>query len=168
RQFYPYFSISADAEVPHAHNTFLQMALDFGMPGLVAYAAMLSAAALMVLRAWRAESDTVRRALVLGLACGLIACQVFGLTDAVLFGTRPAFAWWLALGMLTGLAASPPMAPLRWRISGVECVLLWMAASLMAVGVLVDHALLGVVTAILGGFLFGAAAFVNFNARREQ
>ncbi|MCA1552741.1 MAG: O-antigen ligase family protein [Chloroflexi bacterium] len=168
RLLYPYFSISPESDVPHAHNTFLQMALDFGVPGLVAYAAMLAAAMLTVVRALRAEREPFRRALVLGLAAGLLASQIFGMTDAVLFGTRPAFVWWLTLGLLVGLAAQQSAARLRWRISLIECVLLWVAASLVAVAVVEDQAALGVIVAVMGGCAFGVGAFAHHQARGDS
>ncbi|MFA9403933.1 MAG: O-antigen ligase family protein, partial [Anaerolineales bacterium] len=38
---YPFFMISPDKDVAHAHNVFLQTGLDLGVPGLIAYLSLL-------------------------------------------------------------------------------------------------------------------------------
>src|SRR5205085_2072334 len=38
---YPFFLIPPDAEMGHAHNHFLQVAVDLGIPGLVIYTTLL-------------------------------------------------------------------------------------------------------------------------------
>ena len=38
---YPFFLAGPDAEIPHAHNIFLQVGVDLGLPGLVAWLALL-------------------------------------------------------------------------------------------------------------------------------
>jgi O-antigen ligase len=38
---YPLFTVPLDSDIAHAHNIFLQTALDLGIPGLVAYLALL-------------------------------------------------------------------------------------------------------------------------------
>ena len=37
---YPFFLAGPDADIPHAHNLFLQVAVDLGLPGLVAWSAL--------------------------------------------------------------------------------------------------------------------------------
>jgi putative inorganic carbon (HCO3(-)) transporter len=41
---YPFFTVPPDTDIAHAHNIFLQTALDLGIPGLVAYLALLGSA----------------------------------------------------------------------------------------------------------------------------
>jgi len=43
------------------------------------------------------------RALALGLAAGLIALHVYGMTDALALGSKPAVAFWYALGLVAAL-----------------------------------------------------------------
>jgi putative inorganic carbon (HCO3(-)) transporter len=133
---YPLLTVSPDADIAHAHNIFLQTALDLGIPGLVAYLAILGIALALC---WRvaltpiplplspspAERERGRgkppeasarrafgpraagvgvRALALGLAAGLIALHVYGMTDALALGSKPAVAFWYALGMMAAMA----------------------------------------------------------------
>lgn len=106
---YPLFRISPDRDVGHAHNIFLQMAVDLGLPGLIAYLALVAVALRLCWRHARWGSETVRP-VALGLAGGLISWHLYGLTDAVALGTKPAVVFWVALGLVAamGCSADPP------------------------------------------------------------
>jgi putative inorganic carbon (HCO3(-)) transporter len=91
-----------DYDLGHAHNIFLQTALDTGLPGLVAYLAVLFVAAAV---GWRiARRDPGWRAVTLGLLAGLVALHVFGLADALVLGAKPAIVFWFALGLLAAMS----------------------------------------------------------------
>jgi putative inorganic carbon (HCO3(-)) transporter len=96
---YPYFTISPDAPISHAHDEFLQVAVDLGIPGLVAFLAIYLASAQSLIAVIRRSTDSFRRAAALGVAVGLASHAVHGLTDAVLLGTKPSVVWWMLLGL---------------------------------------------------------------------
>ncbi len=98
---YPLFLSSPDFDISHAHNEFLQAALDLGIPGLVAFIALHLLAFWMLFQVQRRAVDPFHRALAVGLAGGLLAHVVYGMTDAVALGAKPGFVWWgvLALGV---------------------------------------------------------------------
>ncbi len=105
---YPLFLIGPDVDIAHAHNEFLQAGLDLGAPGLIAFVALYFGAAMMLGAVWtRARAlmpDTFFiRAVVLGLGAALLAHLVYGMTDAVTFGAKPGFMFWLLLGLVAGL-----------------------------------------------------------------
>lgn len=133
---YPLFLISPDTDIGHAHNEFLQAALDLGIPGLIAFIALYIATFWMLGRTWQSarvnaqSAPSDRRAavsltkpgdwfsvmgtspladprlvqvVVLGLGGGLLAHMVWGLTDAMALGARPAFLFWVVLGLISGL-----------------------------------------------------------------
>lgn len=102
---YPLFTISPDTDIAHAHNLFLQVALDLGLPGLIAYLAILWIALVIGWRSARAAAG-MPRGLALGLVAGLIALHIYGLTDTIALGAKPGIAFWLALGLVAGLARS--------------------------------------------------------------
>jgi putative inorganic carbon (HCO3(-)) transporter len=90
---YPLFSIDPATDIGHAHNTFLQAALDLGIPGLIAYLAIHVSAFAMLISSWRRRGrlpfpEPLSSALILGLAGGLAAHMVYGLTDAVALGAK--------------------------------------------------------------------------------
>ena len=133
---YPLFNISSGIDIGHAHNEFLQAALDLGIPGLVAFMALYIVAFWMLIRTWQSArvnvnpvTDGKRTAIpfnksgsrfsflgtspvidphlvqmaVLGLGGGLVAHLLWGLTDAMALGARPAFLFWIILGLISGL-----------------------------------------------------------------
>ncbi len=110
---YPYFAIAPDAQIHHAHNLFLQVGLDLGIPGLIAYVALLLNTFVFLGKALRRRDDPTRWGLAAGATAGLIALVVHGLFDAALWGARPAFLPWLliALAMQLGLQAAEARLP---------------------------------------------------------
>jgi len=99
---YPLFLIPPDTDIAHAHNIFLQTALDLGLPGLIAYLALLGIALATCWRCARRGGPLVR-ATALGLAAGLVGLHVYGLADAVALGSKPGVAFWFALGLIAAL-----------------------------------------------------------------
>ena len=98
---YPYFLIAPSVDIPHAHNLVLQVAIDLGMPGLVAWLAILMTVALQAIALLR-RGPSPLWALGAGVLGGLTAMLVHGIHDATLWGTKLAFLPWLlyALAML--------------------------------------------------------------------
>lgn len=100
RRLYP-LDVPATYDIAHAHNIFLQTALDVGLPGLIAYLAMLGIAGFM---GWQvAKRDDKLRPFALGLLASLIAFHTYGLTDALALGSKPGILFWMALGLLTAM-----------------------------------------------------------------
>ncbi len=96
---YPLFTIAPDNDFAHAHNIFLQTAVDTGITGLIAYLALLLIAGYV---GWRiARRDARLRPVALGLVAGLVALHVYGLTDALAPGSKPGLIFWYALGLLS-------------------------------------------------------------------
>ncbi len=98
---YPVFVIPG--KVDHAHNLFLQVAVDLGIPGLIAW---LSILLLVCVAAWQVYRHGVMQhnGWLAGAGAGLLASQValvvHGLTDAVTWGmVRPAPLVWGIWGL---------------------------------------------------------------------
>ena len=115
-QLYPYFVLADGIE--HAHNLFLQVGVDMGIPGLVAYLAIIfctvAALARPLQRPWRrtvqdqtSQSERRRQsrnwALAAGTLASLAAMGVHGLVDAVTWGTKLAFLPWLLFALATNI-----------------------------------------------------------------
>lgn len=94
---YPLFLTGPDSPPPHAHDLFLQTAVDFGVPGLACFLAILAAAGVSLARSWR-RSGGWQRGLVVGLSAGLVGHLSFGLIDAVTLGAKPGVFLWTILG----------------------------------------------------------------------
>jgi putative inorganic carbon (HCO3(-)) transporter len=124
----------------HAHNIYLQAAVDVGVPGAVSMVMLLMAAAQL---AW----PGVRRpvpvpGLAPGVGLGLLAFCSFGLTDAITLGAKPGVFFWAMLGALAieDAHCPPAMPPLQRVVSGVAPVGAAIALLLATVLVAPEHA----------------------------
>jgi putative inorganic carbon (HCO3(-)) transporter len=100
RRLYP-LNITPSYDIAHAHNIFLQTALDMGIPGLIAYIAILLSVAWM---AWEVgKKDEGLRPFSLGILSGIVALHLFGMTDALALGAKPGLLFWMAIGLITAM-----------------------------------------------------------------
>jgi len=95
---YPLLLVSPDKDIAHAHNVFLQVGVDLGLPGLVSYVALLVVAA-------RAGWQKIRiggweRWLALGVLAGLVGFHTYGMADTLALGSKSSFLFWWLLGLL--------------------------------------------------------------------
>ncbi len=101
-RLYPFFLLGPDADAPHAHNIFLQVAVDLGIPGLAAWTGLLGLAALrsgQVLAAARREGDGWSAGLGAGLLAAQIALATHGIVDAAVWGAHSGLAVWGLWGL---------------------------------------------------------------------
>jgi len=90
----------------HAHNLFLQVAVDLGLPGLVAFSGLFSGASIIAWRAYRAfgaQGKTPLRALAAGLLCSLLVIGIHGLVDVVIWDAKSAIIPWCIMGLTIAL-----------------------------------------------------------------
>ena len=99
---YPLF-LNAPGNVPHAHNLFFQVAVDLGIPGLIAW---LSILLIMILISWLVykagyiDGNNLIRGVGAGLLGSLLALAVQGIVDSVTWGmVRPAPIVWVLWGL---------------------------------------------------------------------
>jgi O-antigen ligase len=122
--------IYAGRDIAHAHNEFLQAALDLGIPGLIAFVGIYVIAFRMLIQVWRRAEEFAEpasaptfiffepravRMLALGLGGGLFAHILYGLTDAVALGAKPGILFWMLLGLIAGLHQQQ-RAKSSWRL----------------------------------------------------
>ena len=96
---YPFFHYAPES-IHHAHNLFLQIAVDLGIPGLVAWLVLLLTVLALAVQLYRSggvktENGFRRERIASGLGAGVLCSQmaliVHGMTDAVTWGmVRPA------------------------------------------------------------------------------
>ena len=106
---YDFFIQNDAVKIVHAHNMYLNIAAEIGLPGLLAFLACLFG------HAHLAFADASRRAspflsgLALGAGLALAALAFGGLTDYVLFNTRLSMLYWLlcAIVVLVGRRSLP-------------------------------------------------------------
>lgn len=88
------------ADKPHAHNIWLQLALDIGIVGVTAYLMLLWSLG----RHARGLAPHERQAAVPLLAT-VLAVHLFGATDAIALGARVGTLYWAAFGMALSIGA---------------------------------------------------------------
>lgn len=118
-EFYTGYIIGPE---PHAHNLYLQTALDLGLPGLAAFALFIALWARGALRAIRtpggaqaAAGRPAARLLLIAALAGVTSYLAHGLVDAMMLGAKPGFVVWALLGIG---AAHPHPDPLPSRERG--------------------------------------------------
>ena len=117
---YPYFTLAGD--IPHAHNLLLQVGMDMGVVGILAYLGVLVAVFFMAghtlrraaaRRARYTDDEPGRRrhhltwALSAGLLAAFTGMTLHGLVDAVTWGTKLAFLPWLCYALAVALYRGP-------------------------------------------------------------
>lgn len=91
-------------DIANAHNVFLQVALDAGLPGLLAYLSLLSVATKMTMDCVRSTGG-FSGALCFGLWASLLAVHMFGMTDAIALGAKVSVFFWWNLALIAALHA---------------------------------------------------------------
>jgi O-antigen ligase len=92
----------------HAHNTFLQTALDVGIPGLAGYLWLFG---VLLRQAWEAaRRETVVGRLAAGAGLSLVAIHLFGLGDAIALGAKVGAFQWMCAGLIVAIRHMPPAA----------------------------------------------------------
>jgi putative inorganic carbon (HCO3(-)) transporter len=131
-RLYPILPVQPVDLIPHAHNLFLQAALDYGVPGLLAVLALIGALAATIRPGLARPANTppTPAAIALaGYAAGLVAYLLYGLTDALAVGGRLAAPVWLIAGLALGTAPLATRAP--WLTPG-RATAAWLLAALLA------------------------------------
>jgi putative inorganic carbon (HCO3(-)) transporter len=99
---YPFYLVSPETLIPHAHNLFLQVAVDLGLVGLVAWLAAWLLAGVAAWTGYR-QSKLSRDDLLTGICASVLGSQAalagHGISDAVTWGTRPALLVWAIWGL---------------------------------------------------------------------
>jgi putative inorganic carbon (HCO3(-)) transporter len=91
--------------VPHAHNIGLQMALDVGLTGAIAYFALMVGVLAIAVRI--ARGGHLVAPLVAGAGLSLIAAHAFGIGDAIAMGAKVGIVEWLCVGLVLAGARLP-------------------------------------------------------------
>jgi putative inorganic carbon (HCO3(-)) transporter len=101
-RLYPFSEVAN----PGAHNLYFQVAVDLGIPGLIAFISILLLALYMgvsSLNQLKLDGDGTIRALAAGLLGGIAALLAHGLIDITVWGTRVVFLPWAIIALVTAV-----------------------------------------------------------------
>jgi O-antigen ligase/glycosyltransferase involved in cell wall biosynthesis len=107
---------AAPANIPHAHNLYLQLALDLGLPGLLVFLVLIGGALNLARLGIERGGSARARGLVAGAAGGILAYLAYGLIDAIGPGEKPGLFLWLLLGVVAaGARVAARSSPVAYR-----------------------------------------------------
>ena len=86
----------------HAHNTFLTIAVEMGIPALALYSTLIGSFTAMAVRIYK-KGRTFIQALTMGLFCGLLAHMAYGMMDAYTLGKILGVIMWIFYGVMAAL-----------------------------------------------------------------
>ena len=101
--YYPPVTFRSASDITHAHNQLLIVGTDLGLPGLIAYLALMIGVGTMLWQSWRQAAERPEKILALGFAASLLAFELFGLFDGIGLGEKPAVFFWFLLGLSAAL-----------------------------------------------------------------
>jgi putative inorganic carbon (HCO3(-)) transporter len=87
----------------HVHNHLLHTAAELGIPGLIAYLAILIGAGFMCFEIWRKSKVVWMRMSALGLGCGQLAHFIFGMADSIPLGAKVGIFFWFSLALIAAM-----------------------------------------------------------------
>jgi putative inorganic carbon (HCO3(-)) transporter len=100
---YPLSVVGADGEVAHVHNLYLQAGIEHGIPGLIAFLALVILLWVMGLQAIRPSRGRPWEPLSIGLLAGLVAFCTHGMVDAIWHTPRSNPIIWGCWGLLAAV-----------------------------------------------------------------
>jgi len=91
--------------VSHAHNKFFHVAVELGIPALIAYLALLFLTGYMIVKTWQYKNTGSQwmKMVIPGLGCGLLAHTIYELTDVIPFGAKVGFFPWISLALIAAV-----------------------------------------------------------------
>ena len=98
-RLYP-IAIPVTYDIAHAHNVFLQVALDIGLPGLIFYLSTIGIFMWMGWQVIRLGKSVSIKMFAVGLLASQIGFHVYGLVDTISLGAKPGLLFWMQLGLM--------------------------------------------------------------------
>lgn len=93
--YYDFFINNPDVTIYHAHNMYLNIAAETGLPGLVLFVLLLFMHLFFALKVLKKAVCEEQKALGLGISCVFIGILIGGITDHTLFNMELSSIFWL-------------------------------------------------------------------------
>lgn len=170
---YPFFLLGPDTEIPHTHNIYLQVGVERGIPGMIAFIGMLTALTVTGVILLRRTLNTPFYGLAIGLFGSLVVFMTHGMFDNVIYTLKVSALIWAEFGLLLAVASrieTPSStrddtaqqrlaASSGWRSRApwtwLQAVLIWVLVALAAITVIGTNPFLGLLLCLLGGVALG-------------
>jgi O-antigen ligase len=93
------YALSGIETAPHAHNLYLQIAVEMGVLALVMFLAFVFLFAQFSFSFCKTAMSRSNKLLCLGIFCGILALLVQGMTDYVWYNYRVFLLFWMVVGL---------------------------------------------------------------------
>ncbi len=107
---YPTFLVTVTADVPHAHNLYLQTLVEMGIPGLLLSLAFYMILASVLVRRIRLN-DGGNQVMAVGLLGSLVAFLVHGIVDVPSYSPLSAMVIWGMFGLMMAVGMERDRMP---------------------------------------------------------
>lgn len=97
---YDFFLNNPNVKIFHAHNMYLNIAAEIGIPGLLAFLAIMYGHVRLALLVLRNSFECWSSGLMLGIIAAIAGVIINGLTDYVLFNIQLSMLYWLLNGLI--------------------------------------------------------------------
>lgn len=107
-QVYPFYTLAGIESAPHSHNLYLQILIEMGVGGLIAFVAAMVIFVQSVLTFYNRPESGMRRDQVLSVAvmCGALAVLAQGMTDYIWYNYRIYLIFWIMVGLGSAIRRS--------------------------------------------------------------
>ncbi len=102
RVLYPFVYVPSAASLYHAHNVFLHVGTDLGFLGLIAYISLLLVGVWVIVRVGRINVE--QQGVLYSIGAAFLGYHVYGMTDTLSLGSKPALLLWMALGLMAAIS----------------------------------------------------------------
>jgi len=92
---YDFFVLNQATTIYHAHNMYLHLAAETGLPGLAAFLSIMVGHIRLALSSFRQARDKRTRGMMLGILAAFAGIAVSGMTDYVMYNVQIAMLFWL-------------------------------------------------------------------------
>lgn len=100
---YDFFIQDEGTVIFHAHNMYLHLAAETGLPGLFAFVAFMYCHAQAALKLLQFSSPPWVQGLLIGLVAAILGLAVSGLTDHILFSIQMSMIAWLLFALIIAM-----------------------------------------------------------------
>lgn len=97
---YDFFVLDAGTKIFHAHNMYLHIAAEIGLPGLFAFLIIMYGHARLALELAANTANRWLHGLMLGVLVAQLSIAVSGFTDYIMFNPQVAMLYWLLNAMI--------------------------------------------------------------------
>ena len=97
---YDFFVLDAGTKIFHAHNMYLHIAAEIGIPGLLAFLGLICGHAVVAFRLAASARNRWTGGLMMGVLAALLGIAVSGFTDYTMFSTQMSMLFWLLNAMV--------------------------------------------------------------------